>query len=176
MINVGDWLLYCLAGWEGNNFHRYRLTAIYWLQCQLKPCYQHELSATHHSQICTDHISVFTITTYRPPLVPTTYHRLYWPHTSEINLFIITYWELHVLCHVSELKSNRSTRENYSYTNQVWYRVGKWWCHKNYFSEIMDFVQLFWMTYMRKVHIPKNGCLVHQTAGIWAFEVQIAPY
>ena len=40
----------------------------------------------------------------------------------------------------------------------------------------MDFVQLFWTTYMRKVHIPKNGSLVHQTAEIWAFEVQIAPY
>ena len=26
---------------------------------------------------------------------------------------------------------------------------------------------------MRKVHIPKNGSRVHQSAGIWAFEVQI---
>ena len=35
-------------------------------------------------------------------------------------------------------------------------RVAKWWRHKNNFSEIMDFVQLFWTTYMRKVHIPRN--------------------
>ena len=40
----------------------------------------------------------------------------------------------------------------------------------------MDFVQLFWTTYMRKVHISKNGSLVKQTAEIWTFEVQIAPY
>ena len=30
----------------------------------------------------------------------------------------------------------------------------------------MGFVQLFWTTYMGKVHIPKNGSLVHQTAEI----------
>ena len=40
----------------------------------------------------------------------------------------------------------------------------------------MVFVQLFWMTYVSKVHIPKRGSLVRQTADIWAFEVQIAPY
>ena len=40
----------------------------------------------------------------------------------------------------------------------------------------MDFVQLLWMTYMREVHILKNGSLVHQTAEIWAFKIQIAPY
>ena len=40
----------------------------------------------------------------------------------------------------------------------------------------MGFVQLFLTTYMRKVHIFENGSLVHQTAEIWAFEVEIAPY
>ena len=40
----------------------------------------------------------------------------------------------------------------------------------------MGSVQLFWTTYMRKVHIAKNSSLVHQKAEIWAFEIQIAPY
>ena len=40
----------------------------------------------------------------------------------------------------------------------------------------MGFVQLFWMTNMGTVHIPKNGSLVHQTAEIWVFVVHIAPY
>ena len=38
------------------------------------------------------------------------------------------------------------------------------------FSEI---IELFWTTYMRKVHIQKNVSLVHQTAEIWGSEIQI---
>ena len=39
----------------------------------------------------------------------------------------------------------------------------------------MGFVQLFWTIYMRTVHIKNNGSSVHQTAEIWAFDIQIAP-
>ena len=35
----------------------------------------------------------------------------------------------------------------------------------------------FWSTYMRKVYIwKKDVSLVHQTAEVWASDVQIAPY
>ena len=45
-------------------------------------------------------------------------------------------------------------------------RVVKWWRHKNDFLWKMGYVQLFWTSYMRKVHIPKNGSLLNQTAKI----------
>ena len=57
------------------------------------------------------------------------------------------------------------TREPHpsNHTTQHMYRVVKWWSHKYNVSEIMGLVQLFWTTYMRKIHIPKNGSLVHWT-------------
>ena len=48
---------------------------------------------------------------------------------------------------------------------QVWSqqlnRVPKWWRHKNDFSEIMGFIQLFGTTYLKKVHLQNVGSLVH---------------
>ena len=45
--------------------------------------------------------------------------------------------------------------------NEISYRVPKWWHHKNDFSEIMGFIQLFGTTYLTKVHMQNFGSLVH---------------
>ena len=42
--------------------------------------------------------------------------------------------------------------------------------------EIMGFIWLFGTTYLKNVHTQTIGSLVHQTAEIWVFEVQIASY
>ena len=57
--------------------------------------------------------------------------------------------------------------------NSQWSRLGL--CSPTS-NAIMGFVQLFWTTYIRKVHIQNNASSVHQTAEMWAFEVLIAPY
>ena len=41
------------------------------------------------------------------------------------------------------------------------HRVPKWWHHKNDFSEIMGFIQLFGTTYLKKVHTQNIVSLVH---------------
>ena len=79
--------------------------------------------------------------------------------------------------HVSVTTSVREPPARYSITTWTEHdRVVQWWWHKKYFHETMGFVQLFWTTYLRKVHFTKTGSLVHQTAEIWAFEVQVASY
>ena len=46
---------------------------------------------------------------------------------------------------------------------------------KHDFSEIMGFIRLF-RTYLEEVHTQKNGSLMHSTAEIWVFDVQIASH
>ena len=48
--------------------------------------------------------------------------------------------------------------------------------HKNDFVEIMGFIRWFRTTCLKKVHTQNIGSLVHYTAEIWVFEVQIASY
>ena len=40
-------------------------------------------------------------------------------------------------------------------------RVLKLWHHKNDLSEIMSFIRLSGITYLKKVHMQKTGSLVH---------------
>ena len=40
----------------------------------------------------------------------------------------------------------------------------------------MDFIRLFGITYLEKVHTQNIGSLVHYIAEVWVFEVQIASY
>ena len=70
--------------------------------------------------------------------------------------------------------SNNSNSNSNSSSNSN--RVLKWWHHKSDFSEIMRFIRLFRTTFLKKLHTQKYGSLLHYTAEIWVFEVQIASY
>ena len=75
------------------------------------------------------------------------------------ELLVTEYWSTFGSTHITIIQKSGKVRRSWKY-----------------FSEILGFIQLFWMTYLRKVHILKTDMQVHQTAEIWTFEVQISPY